>query len=294
VPRLVEQLRSRIASLTDELLGAAQRAGGIELLSGYALPVPLTIIAELIGVPRADQHQFHRWSTRVVSVRSAADLALALPSIWRMLRYMRGLIARRRAEPRDDLLTALVQAEEAGDTFTEDELLGMMFILLAAGHETTVNLLASGALALLQHPEQRERLRREPSLIKPAVEELARYVSPVECATERYAREDLELAGVRVARGDLVLGVLGSANRDEAVFNAPDTVDLGREPNRHLAFGMGAHYCVGAPLAHLEAQIAFAALLDRWPNLRLVAQPETLRWRRHAFLRGLQALPLAF
>jgi cytochrome P450 len=294
VPRLVEQLRPRIASLTDELLGAAQRAGGIELLSGYALPVPLTIIAELIGVPRADQHQFHRWSTRVVSVRSAADLALALPSIWRMLRYMRGLIAQRRAEPRDDLLTALVQAEEAGDTLTEDELLGMMFILLAAGHETTVNLLASGALALLQHPEQRERLRREPSLIKPAVEELARYVSPVECATERYAREDLELAGVRVARGDLVLGVLGSANRDEAVFNAPDTLDLGREPNRHLAFGMGAHYCVGAPLARLEAQIAFAALLDRWPNLRLTVQPETLRWRRHAFLRGLQALPLAF
>ena len=149
-------------------------------------------------------------------------------------------------------------------------------------------------LALLQHPEQCERLRHDPALIKPAVEELVRYISPVELATERYVREAVTIAGVTIPRGDMVLGVIGSANHDETHFTAPDTLDLGREPNRHVGFGLGAHYCLGAPLARLEAQIAITTLLERWPQLRLSVQPATLRWRRNAFLRGLQALPLAF
>ncbi|HEX2210412.1 MAG TPA: cytochrome P450, partial [Longimicrobium sp.] len=170
--------------------------------------------------------------------------------------------------------------------------LGMVFLLLAAGHETTVNLIGSAALELMRHPEQAAALRNDPSMIRSAVEELARFTSPVEMATERYARDDVEMHGVRIRRGEMVLGVIGSANRDPSHFADADTLDLAREPNRHLAFGIGAHYCLGAPLARLETQIAIAALLERAPNLRLDVPPGTLRWRRHAFLRGLRELPV--
>jgi cytochrome P450 PksS len=162
----------------------------------------------------------------------------------------------------------------------------MGVLLLTAGHETTVNLIASGTLALLQHPDQLERLRAEPDLLKPAIEELLRFTSPVELATERYAREDVELVGTAIPRGALVLGVLASANRDERQFAAPDQLDLGRAPNRHLAFGLGPHFCLGAPLARLEAQLALSTLLRRAPSLHLAIEPEALRWRRGLFLRG--------
>jgi cytochrome P450 len=293
-PRMVEAQRPRIESLVDELLGRARRSGRIELVAGLALPIPLTIISELLGVPPADQHRFHRWTTRILSASGPADIVGLMPSVWMLFRYLRRLFAARRAEPRDDLITALVQAEEAGDRLDEDELLGMVFLLLAAGHETTVNLIGSAALVLLQHPAQADALRADPSMIRTAVEELARFTSPVELATERYARDDLELHGVRIRRGEMVLGVIGSANRDPAQFDDPDALQLSREPNRHLAFGIGAHYCVGAPLARLETQIAIGALLERLPTLRLAVPAEALRWRKHAFLRGLRELPLAF
>jgi cytochrome P450 len=169
----------------------------------------------------------------------------------------------------------------------------MGFLLLVAGHETTVNLIASGTLALLEHPDQMEKLKGDPSIIKSAVEELLRYTSPVELATERYAREDVELAGTTIPRGELVLGVLGSANRDERHFKDPDALKITRDLNRHLAFGRGGvHHCLGAPLARMEGQIAISALLRRFPNARLAAASETLRWRRGPFLRGLRRLPL--
>lgn len=291
-PRMVEAQRPRIHALADELLGRAAREGRIELVSGFALPIPLTIISELLGVPPADQQRFHRWTTRILSASGPADVVGLLPSVWMLFRYLRRLFAARRAEPRDDLITALVQAEEAGDRLDEDELLGMVFLLLAAGHETTVNLIGSAALVLARHPEQAAALRGDPSMIRTAVEELARFTSPVELSTERYAREDLALHGVPIRRGEMVLGVIGSANRDPAHFAAPDALDLSREPNRHLAFGIGAHYCVGAPLARLETQIAITALLERAPGLRLAVAPDALRWRKHAFLRGLRELPL--
>ena len=296
-PRLVEQLRGRIQALADDLLDAAQRRGtkgSLELVGAYALPLPVTVIAELLGVPADDRHKFHQWSSRIVSVTSRRDLLWALPYEWMFLRYLRRLFERRRADPRDDLITALVQAEEAGDTLSEDELLAMVFLLLIAGHETTVNLIASGTLALLEHSDQMERLRHDPSLIKSAVEELLRYTSPVEIATERFAREDVTIAGTTIPRGERALPVIGSANRDEGQFERPETLDITREPNRHLAFGQGAHYCLGAPLARLEGQIAINTLLQRLPGLRLAVAPESLRWRRGLFLRGLEKLPLAF
>jgi cytochrome P450 len=292
-PRLIERLRGRVEALSEELLDVMERKGGAELVDDYALPIPATVIAELLGVLAEDRRTFHRWSSRLVSVSSSRDMLRALPAALAFTRYLRKLIARRRAEPEDDLLTALVRAEEAGDQLSEDELLAMAFLLLVAGHETTVNLIASGTLALLEHPEQAEALRSDPSLTKPAVEELLRYTSPVELATERYAREDVEIAGTTIPQGELVLAVLGSANRDERHFEDPDTLDITRDPNRHLAFGRGGvHHCLGAPLARMEGQIAIGALLQRFPHARLAVAPETLRWRRGLFLRGLEKLPI--
>ena len=292
--RLIERLRGRIQAICHELLDAAEASGRIDLIGQYALPLPVTIIAELLGIPASDRSGFHRWSGSIVSVSSGADMLRALPAIWQLLRYMRRLIALRRADPRDDLLTALVQAEENGSSLSEDELLAMICLLLIAGHETTVNLIGNGTLALLQHPDQIERLRGDPTLIRPAVEELLRFTSPVELATERYAREAIELGGQQIARGELVLAVLGSANRDERQFAQPDALDLARDPNRHLAFGLGAHYCAGSPLARMEGAIAVQTLLDRMPHLRLASPHDRPRWRRGLFLRGLERLPLAF
>jgi cytochrome P450 len=296
-PRLIERLRGRIEALCEELLDAMERErkreGGTDLVAGYALPLPATVIAELLGVPAEDHARFHRWSNRLVSVSSGRDMLHALPAALSFVRYLRNLVERRRADPEDDLITALIRAEEAGDKLSEDELLAMAFLLLVAGHETTVNLIASGTLALLEHPEQTERLRRDPSLTKTAVEELLRYTSPVEMATERYAREDAEIGGRRIPRGELVLAVLGSANRDERHFENPDVLDLARDPNRHLAFGRGGvHHCLGAPLARMEGQVALSALLRRFPGARLAMAPESLHWRRGLFLRGLEKLPL--
>jgi cytochrome P450 PksS len=293
-PRRVEQMRGRVQALTDRLLDAAVGRGRMDLIRNYALPVPTTIIAELLGVPVADRHKFHRWSRAIVSLDSSVwSMLLGIPPVWAFLRYVRKIVAARRADPRDDLITALVQAEQAGQHLSEDELLSMIFLLLIAGHETTVNLIGNGVLALLEHPDQLERLRHNPALLRPAVEELLRYYSPVETATERFTREEVQVAGVTIPRGSLVFAVIASANRDERQFTDPDKLDITREPNRHLSFGLGAHFCLGAALARLEGQIAISTLLRRVPRLRL-ASPQPLRWRRGLVLRGLEALPVAF
>jgi cytochrome P450 len=292
-PRLVEQLRGRIESLCDRLLQTSRRAGRIELVGEYALPVPATIIADLLGVPAGDRHRFHRWSSRIVATSTPRDFFLALPYALLFLRYLRTLIARRRAEPRDDLISALLRAEDAGERLSADELRSMVFLLLVAGHETTVNLIAGGTLALLEHPDQFARLRQDRGLLTSAVEELLRFTSPVELATERYAREDLSIAGTLIRRGELVLAGLGSANHDERRFERPEALDIARQPNPHLAFGQGVHYCLGAPLARMEAQIALGTLVQRFPTLRLAAAPGALRWKRGLFLRGLEKLPLS-
>jgi cytochrome P450 PksS len=210
------------------------------------------------------------------------------------MRYVKRLVARRRLEPRDDLITALVQAEAVGDHLNADELVSMIFLLLIAGHETTVNLIASGTLALLERPDDLERLRREPHLLQrgTVVEELLRYTSPVQVATERYAIEPVQVSGTTVPYGAMVLAVLGSANHDERRFANPETLDLARTPNPHLAFGQGVHYCLGAPLARLEGQIAFETLLRRFSDMQLALPAESLPWRRGVFLRGLERLPL--
>lgn len=298
-PRLIEQLRGRVQTLTDGYLDAAERKGPkghLELVADLALPLPVTVISEMLGVPAADRdalrHRFHRLAS-LDSVSPTAALRV-LPDVWAFVHGLRTLVRQKRSAPGDDLLTALLQVEEAGDQLSEDELMAMIALLFLAGHETTVNLIGNGTLALLQHPEQLALLRREPGRTKTAVEEFLRYTSPVQIATERYAREKITLGGATIQRGDLVLVALASANRDEAQFPHADMLDVTREPNRHLALGQGIHYCLGAPLARLEAGIVFETLLRRYPDLCLAAEPGSLRWRRGLFLRGVEQLPLAY
>jgi len=295
-PRMVELLRDRIQGACDQLLDAAATNGRMEIVGGFALPLPLTIIADLLGIPERDRRRFFAWSKRGAAATSGAvlDLLRAQPALWLSMRYLRGLIALRRAEPRDDLVTALLRAEEAGDKLSEDEVIGMIALLLLAGYETTMSLIAMGALALIQHPRQRELLQQKPTMAESAIEELLRYTSPADIATLRIAREDVTIGSVPLARGDVVLASLASANRDEAQFSDPDTLDITRQPNRHLAFGLGAHFCLGAPLARLEGQIALTTLFRRLPDLRLAEAAETLRWRRGLLFRGLEQLPVVF
>jgi cytochrome P450 len=302
-PRLVEKMRSRIQALTDELLDAVERKGRMDLIRDYALPLPTTIIAEMLGAPAQDRHRFHRWTSALIaSTPTTWGKLKMLPPLWALLRYCRNLVRLRRTAPQDDLVSALVRAREStpqstsqsGDRLSEDEMLAMILLLLVAGHETTVNLIGNGVLALLEHPQQMERLRSDPPLIRSAVEELLRYDAPVPIASERYAREDLSLAGVAIGRGDLVYAVLGSANRDDRKFERPEVLDLAREPNPHVAFGNGPHYCIGAPLARLEGQIAINTLLQRLPELRLDVQRAALRRRPGWGLHGLESLPVTF
>jgi cytochrome P450 len=210
------------------------------------------------------------------------------------INYLRAIFVARRAQPRDDLISSLLAAEEAGDVLSEDELFSMILLLIVVGYETSVNLVGNGTLALLQHPSAWQQLQADPSLLPSAVEEMLRYDCPVERAPMRYAAEDVELAGVTIRRGDAVSVVLGSANRDSAYFAAADSFDIRRDPNRHLAFGQGIHYCLGAPLARLEGRIAMQALMAQMPDLHLAVPASALRWRTHPIMRGLQRLPVAW
>jgi cytochrome P450 PksS len=293
-PRAVERLRDRIQSVCDELLDSAAPEGRLELVQGFALRLPLTIIADMLGIPAAERRRFNAWTKRVLEGTglTLAGLALGMPALWQSERYLRELIARRRVDPQEDMVTALIQAEEAGDKLSEDEVMGMIGILLLAGFETTMGLIASGTLALLQHPEQRRRFVLEPSLADSAVEELLRYTSPLEMGAFRIAREDVAIGSVTIPKGDLVLAVLSSANRDEARFKGPDILDLAREPNRHLAFGAGGHFCLGASLARMEGRIALTSLFRRFPDLRLAEPVETLPWRRSMPVRCPARVPL--
>jgi len=292
-PSLVERLRERIQSVCDELLTDLTTGGRMELMRRYALPLPLTIIAELLGIPTRDRSRFHSLSRSSIAASSLIGVLRSLPDQRLLMRRLRKLIAERRRDPRDDLITALVQAEEAGDRLSEPELVAMIVLLLIAGYETTVNLIGNCALALIQHPEQRELLQQSPALADSAIEELLRYTSPLDMASQRFAREDIRVNSTTIQQGDVVIAVLGSANHDESQFPDPDTFDITREPNRHVALGQGVHFCLGAPLARLEGQLALTTLFRRFPNLRLLTEPASLRWRKSLIVRGLEELPVA-
>ncbi|WP_245919104.1 cytochrome P450 family protein [Melittangium boletus] len=293
-PRRVEELKGTMERLVSRLLDEAAEKRSIDLLSEFAAPLALTVISAMMGVPEEDRPRFRRWTSRLLDskLETPLDFIRRFPSASRMLGFFRELIRLHREHPGEDLLTGLVQAEEQGDRLGEDELISMIFLLLLAGHDTLVNLIGNGMLALLQNPDQLQKLREHPELIGSAVEELLRYTSPIEMPTPRFAREDIELHGQHIPRGAMVVPILASANRDEAVFENADRLDITRHPNRHVAFGLGAHYCMGAPLARLEGKIALLALVSRFPETRLAVPREQLRWRGSLGPRGLTSLPL--
>ena len=295
-PRLIERMRPRVQEIADTLLDAVRDKGEMDLIDDYAFPLPITVIAELLGVPAEDRDRFREWSNAAVSGDTTQEYIekVLLPHMQAFTDYLRAMFDEKRKNPKDDLISALVQAEEAGDKLSEDELMAMVFLLLIAGHETTVNLIGNGSLALLQHPDQLRKLREDPALIKPAIEELLRYDGPVETSTERFAREDIAIGGTVIPRGEMVMVVIASADHDPDRFQDPDALDITRADNKHLAFGKGIHFCLGAPLARMEGQIAINTLLRRMPNLRLKYSPESLTWRPGMVLRGLKALPVEF
>jgi cytochrome P450 len=297
-PRVVETLRPRVQDIVDDLLDEVASAHAMNLVEDFAYPLPVVVICELLGVPVADQERFRGWGLDIARGLDAillppdSDVSeRSMASRRALTSYFRALIAERREAPRADLLSGLIAAEERGDSLTEEELLATCILLLIAGHETTVNLVANGTLALLRHPAELRRLRENPGLIASAVEELLRYDGPVQ-RTARVASEDIEIGGRTIAAGDMVLPFLGAADRDPAQFPDPDRLDLARIDNRHLAFGWGIHFCLGAPLARVEGQIAINALVQRLPKLALAT--ETPVYRHSLTLRGLASLPVAF
>ncbi|MFY0571440.1 cytochrome P450 family protein [Archangium lansingense] len=293
-PRRVEELRPRITAIAHRLLDAVQASGSMDLLDAFAFPLPVTVIAEMLGVPQEDQEQFREWTNVIVNPPTDGNMQTIETAGMQFAQYFQGLLARRRAEPRDDLLSALLSVEEQGDRLSPRELISMLFLLLVAGHETTVNLIGNGIWALLTHPEQLERLRANPALIESAVEEMLRYRGPVETTTQRWAPQDLEFRGQVIPAGESVVASLLAADHDPEHFREPERFDITREPNRHIAFGFGIHFCLGAPLARLEGTIAINLLLERLPRLRLAEESARLRWRDGVLVNGLLRLPVTF
>lgn len=294
-PRRVAQMRQTVQEITDRLLDQVQAAGEMDLIATLAEPLPVTVIAEMLGVPAEDHDSFAQWSnalgrsldlTDKVEVYEEAEEAAVHFSA-----YLEGLIAQRRRTPQDDLLSQLVAVEEAGDQLSKEELIATCALLLSAGHETTTNLIGNGMLALLQDPAQLQQLKENPPLISSAIEELLRYDSPVQM-TSRMVLEDMAYKGSTFRRGEQVNILFAAANRDPEQFPEPNQLDISRSPNRHLSFGNGIHYCIGAPLARLEGEIAFTTLLRRMPNLALASN--NLTYVDNYLLRGLATLPVTF
>lgn len=291
-PRMITGLEPQIQQIADQLLDRALTEKEFDLIEAFALPLPINVIAEMIGIPQADRASFFKLTTSIIVTPTPFNMVKAIPSISRYLKYIQKLAEKRRADPQDDLMTALVQAQDGDDRFTDEEVQAMAFLLLVAGHETTVNLIANGALALMTHPDQMAQLRADPALMDGAVEELLRYDGPLQTTEYSYASEDITLHDVTIPQGAQIFPALMSANRDEQAFVNADELDITRTPNRHMAFGHGIHYCLGAPLARMEGQIAFNTLLDRAPDLRLNTSVENIRYRTVPMLRRLDALPV--
>jgi hypothetical protein len=321
-PRRVEQLRPTIQRLVDELFDEAQNRGGMDVVRDFAYPLPVMVIAELLGLPAEDREKFKKWSDDLFAIlgtlkKSAHLMERAANSLEEMTDYVTTLSRKRREKPRDDLLSALLAVVDddgpvsaphplphlpphhpdgrlghdgdADPTLTQDELVANVNILLSTGHETTTHLLGNGLLALLRHPDQLQKLKKTPSLIDGTIEEILRYDNPVQI-TYRSAVDDAEMNGRVIRKGDLVNTIIGAANRDPERFTDPDRFDITRNEGRHLSFGLGIHYCIGAPLVKLEAEIAFATILRRFPFLALAADnPE---WQDHPIFRGMKSLPV--
>lgn len=295
-PGRVEILRDHIKDIAESLLDRVQDAGHMDVIADFAAPLPAIVTAEMLGVPTSDHEQLKDWSADFAEMlgnfqHNPNRVKGVLRSLEAMTEYFRGMIAEFRRKPRPGLVSALLAAEIGGDRLTDEEVIANSILTMVGGQETTTNLIGNGTLTLLKNPDQMRRLREDPSLSQVAVEELLRYESPSQY-TGRLAPNDVEMGGKKIGKRQAVLAVMGAANRDPERFPEPDRLDLSRKDNRHLAFGWGPHFCFGAPLARIEGQIAFAALLRRLPNLQLEPGPQI--WRENLGLRGLIALPVSF
>lgn len=297
-PRMIEGLEPRISGVAGDLIGRMRGSGESDVIRDLALPLPVIVIAEMLGVPTADRDSFREWSGDIIA---GGDLAQdyeerqqrSLAASKALIEYLTELIEARRRQREDDLISGLIDARDEHGALSEEELLGNCMLLLIAGHETTVNLIGNGALALLRHPDQLELLRREPGLAGSVVEETLRFESPVQQATFRVTAEEMEVGGQKINEGEQVSAVVGAANRDPEQFPDPDRFDISRQPNRHLAFGRGPHFCLGAPLARLEARVTLPKLFASQPAPDLAAD-EPLSWRANTAFRGLESLRVIF
>ncbi len=295
-PRRVETLRSHIQDITDSLLDAVQAGDRLEVIADLAYPLPAIVTAEMLGLPTSDWRQLTRWSAdfseALGNLQHDPDHApRVLRSLGEACEYFRAAVREHREHPREDLISALLTAEQDGDSLSEEEVVANSIMLMTGGQETTTNLIGNGLLTLLRRPDQLEKLRADHSLIHSAIEELLRYESPIQY-TSRLAPDDVQMGGKTIRKGQAVFAMMGAANRDPERFPDPDRLDICRQDNRHLAFAWAAHFCFGAPLARLEGEIAFETVLRRMPNLRL--EPGPVTWRENLGFRGLTALPVTF
>ena len=298
-PRMVQQMTGEIERIVDDLLNDLERRGDsaspVDLVADFATPLPLSVISTMLGVGDEDRDEFHVLMERFVArlgSGSGVDALRTIPTARRLYAVLERLAAQRRALPDDGLISGLLAANEDGDSLNDDEVIAMIFLLMLAGHDTTANLIGSSAVALIEHPEQAARWRDEPALTASAVEELLRFTTPVPCGTARTLLDEVSIEGTTMPTGSKVMGMIISANRDEAVFDEPDALDLGRDPNRHLTFAFGKHFCLGNQLARLEGQIAIGGLVRRFPSMRLAVPRDKLRYKPVQALRGFRTLPV--
>ncbi|MBI0298772.1 cytochrome P450 [Streptomyces sp. PRKS01-29] len=286
--RRVQRLRPRIEQITDQLLDGVRGQDRVDLIETLAFPLPITVMCELLGVPEEDRRTFRAWTNAfVLSVEPEVfrDASVSMDA------YIRELVAAKRGAPGDDMISALA-TEDSESALDDEEIAAMAVLLLAAGHETTVNLIGNGALALVTHPDQFAALRADRSLLPGAIEEFLRYESPVNQATLRFTKEPVEIGGVLIPEDEFVMVNVDSANHDPERFPQPGRLDLKRDARGHVSFGHGIHFCLGAPLARLEAEVVFTKLLDRFETIELAAPVAQLEWRSSTLMRGLESLPL--
>ena len=291
-PKAIARLTNRTEEITRELLDGMEPGQRVDLQNDYALPIPVTVISEMVGVPEADRSRFHDGMNLAMEGVAKYGLEQAAAKMEPVIDFVRELIDRRRTDPAEDIMTGLLRASEDGDKLTDDEIVAMVFTLVVAGYETTYTLIGNGVAALLAHPDQLDLLKSRPELINSAVEEILRYTGTIGGTKPNYASEDVELNGVTIPRGAIAIPLLASANRDPEVFTDPAVFDITRTPNHHIAFSKGAHFCLGANLARMETGVAISSLITRFPDLHLAVDPSELQFAPMPLWRRLAALPV--
>jgi cytochrome P450 len=291
-PRAIARLTERVEAVTGGLLDGFAPGQRIDVVTDYGLPVPVTVISEMVGVPEAERARFHDGMNLVMEGVGKYGIEKAAAQMEGLIDYVRGLIERHRADPAENIITDLIHASEDGDSLTDDEVVAMVFTLVVAGYETTYTLITNGVTALLTHPEQFEKLKAQPELSAPAVEEILRYTGTIGGTKPNFANEEVVLHGVTIPRGAMVIPLLASANRDPDAFENPDVFDITRSPNYHIAFSKGPHFCLGANLARMETRVAITNLITRFPGLALAVAPDELQMVPVPFWRRLESLPV--